>query len=67
MTYEERLKHWALVRLLPTQQWVVVGRFHRRSDAEGHCQFLQHRMPNESFKVVFDLPESDRDRNENRG
>ncbi len=56
MTYRERLDFWAVVRLLPTQQWVVVARFHRRSDADGHCEFLRRSMPSIRFQVVFDLP-----------
>lgn len=67
MTYEARLKYWAIVQLLPTQQWVVVGRFHRRSDAEGHYQFLQRQMPDVMFKVVFDLLELDREPGANQG
>lgn len=57
MTYQERLNYWAIVRLLPTNQWVVIGRFHKRSDAEGHLQFWQQQVPDEQFKVVFDLQE----------
>ncbi|PSB22580.1 hypothetical protein C7B61_20470 [filamentous cyanobacterium CCP1] len=57
MTYSERLNYWAVVRLLPTHQWVVVARFHSRSDADGYCQFLQRQMPNQKFMVVFDLPD----------
>lgn len=55
MTYGERLQHWAIVRLLPSHQWVVVARFRSRSDVEGYCQFLQRQMPDTQFKVVFDL------------
>lgn len=62
MTYQERLKHWAVVRLLPTQQWVVMGRFHRRSDAEGHCQFWRQQMPHTEFKVVFEAVREEGDR-----
>jgi hypothetical protein len=36
MTYGERLKYWAIVRLMPNFRWVVVARFHNRSDADGH-------------------------------
>lgn len=55
MTYGERLNCWAIARLLPSQQWVIVARFHKRSDAEGHHQFLCRVLPNVPFKVVFDL------------
>ena len=55
MTYSDRLKHWAIVRLLPKMQRVVIERFHRRADADGHLQFLQQRIPTETFIVVFDV------------
>jgi hypothetical protein len=55
MTYRERLNCWAIARLLPNQRWIVVARFRNRSDAEGHFQFLQQKMPQIPFKVVFDL------------
>lgn len=57
MTYSERLKCWAIVRLLPTEQWVVVARFHRRVDAEGHLRFLRRSLPTVELQLVFDLPE----------
>jgi hypothetical protein len=56
MTYRERLACWAVVRLLPTQQWVVVARFYHRSNAEGYCRFVQRAMPQQVFQVVFDVP-----------
>jgi len=58
MTYRDRLNHWAITRLLPTHQWVVVARFHRRVDAEEHAKFLCQRIPEAEFKVVFDLANS---------
>jgi len=55
MTYSDRLKHWAIVRLLPKMQRVVIERFRRRVDAEGHLQFLQQCIPTATFIVVFDV------------
>ncbi|MCY7276660.1 MAG: hypothetical protein LH702_23725 [Phormidesmis sp. CAN_BIN44] len=55
MTYSDRLKHWAIVRLLPKMQRVVIERFRRRADADGHLQFLQQRIPTATFIVVFDV------------
>lgn len=55
MTYSDRLKHWAIVRLLPKMQRVVIERFRRQVDAEGHLQFLQQRIPTATFIVVFDV------------
>jgi hypothetical protein len=57
MTYADRLKYWAIVRLLPTQRWVILARFHRRSDAEGHLRFLRRQMPNVVLAIVFVLPD----------
>lgn len=54
-TYGESLKPWAVARLLPTLQWVVVGRYRSRSDADGHLQLCRQRVPNIRFKVVFDF------------
>ena len=55
MTYKESLKPWAVVRLLANQQWVVIGRYHSRSDADGHLQLCRQRLTNIQFTVVFDL------------
>jgi hypothetical protein len=55
MTYKDRLCCWAIARLLPTQQWIIVARFRSRSDAEGHFQFLRQTIPHAKFEVVFDL------------
>ncbi|NJN59659.1 MAG: hypothetical protein HC879_20335 [Leptolyngbyaceae cyanobacterium SL_5_9] len=57
MTYRERLTCWAVVRLLPSMQRIVVARFRSRSDADGHLQVLQRMLPTAQFKVVFDLEE----------
>ncbi|MBD2001386.1 hypothetical protein H6G00_33135 [Leptolyngbya sp. FACHB-541] len=54
MTYQEYITPWVVVRLLPDLRRVVVGRFHKRSDAEGHLQLLQQQMPNSKFVVMFD-------------
>lgn len=54
MTYADRLNHWAVVRLLPNIQRVVVARFHHRSDADGYSQALQRLIPDATFVVVFD-------------
>ncbi|NJL40103.1 MAG: hypothetical protein HC840_20345 [Leptolyngbyaceae cyanobacterium RM2_2_4] len=57
MTYRERLTCWAVVRLLPNMQRIVVARFRSRSDADGHLQVLQRMLPMAQFRVVFDLEE----------
>ncbi|NET82062.1 MAG: hypothetical protein F6J94_08965 [Moorea sp. SIO1F2] len=55
MSYSQRLYPWAVVRLLPKMQRVVVGRFRNRSDAEGHMQALKRLMPDGKFIIVFDI------------
>ncbi|AOY81839.1 SPOR domain-containing protein [Moorena producens JHB] len=55
MTYSHRLHPWAIVRLLPKMQRVVVGRFRNRSDAEGHLKALKRLMPDAQFVIVFDV------------
>ncbi|MBW4659287.1 MAG: hypothetical protein KME15_11475 [Drouetiella hepatica Uher 2000/2452] len=52
--YRDRLNHWAVIRLLPNMQRVVVGRFRSRSDADGHQRFLQQHVPEGEFIVLFD-------------
>ncbi|NES87325.1 MAG: hypothetical protein F6K63_11175 [Moorea sp. SIO1G6] len=55
MSYSQRLYPWALIRLLPKMQRVVVRRFRNRSDAEGHLQAVKRLMPDEKFIIIFDL------------
>ena len=50
---------WTIVRLLPNLQRITVGRFRRRSDAEGHLQVLQRLIPLARFAIVFEV-ESER-------
>jgi hypothetical protein len=54
MLYRERLKHWAVVRLLPDMQRRVMARFRSRADADGHLRFLRRNAPDSDFVVVFD-------------
>ncbi|NEO76817.1 hypothetical protein [Moorena sp. SIO4G3] len=55
MSYSERLHPWVIVRLLPRMQRVVVARFRKRSDAEGHLKALKRLMPNAQFVIIFDV------------
>lgn len=52
--YPEKLNSWIIVRLLPNMQRVSVGRFRKRSDADGHLQCLKHLIPQANFILVFD-------------
>jgi hypothetical protein len=54
VTYRGRLTPWAIARLLPNMQRIVVGRFRSRSDADGHLVCLRQLIPHASFVVFFD-------------
>lgn len=58
MPYRERIAPWIVVQLLPQMQRVVCGRFHKRSDADGHLAVLRRQIPDRDFIVVFDPPAS---------
>jgi hypothetical protein len=55
MTRNKRLSPWVIVRLLPNLRRVIIGRFRRRGDAEGHLQALQRLMPDAEMIVIFDV------------
>lgn len=57
MTYRQRLQYWAIARLSSSGHWIIIARFHSRSDADGHLQFLNRTLPNALFRVVFDVTE----------
>lgn len=54
MPYRESLYRWIVVRQWSNQQSVIVARFYRRSDAEGHQRFLQQHFPASKYAVMFD-------------
>jgi hypothetical protein len=54
MNYQLRLHPWAIVRLLPNMQRIIVARFRRRSDAEGHLRCLRQLIPHATFALIFD-------------
>ncbi|MDX2215376.1 MAG: hypothetical protein SFY66_19085 [Oculatellaceae cyanobacterium bins.114] len=53
LAYRERLTVWAIARLLPNLEPLVVARFRTRSDADGYLNSLRNRMPNAQFVVTF--------------
>lgn len=59
MSYADRLKRWAVVRLLPNLQRTVVERFHKRSDADGFAQALRRVLPTAEIIVIFDPPQNE--------
>jgi hypothetical protein len=54
MAYRVRLNHWAVIRLLPKMQRVVMARFKSRSDADGYAVISRRLFPDGTFVVVFD-------------
>jgi hypothetical protein len=62
MTYLERLNPWCIIRPFPNMRTLIVGRFRRRVDAEGHLRILKQIMPSVRFDTklrsnVVDLQE----------
>ena len=55
MTYLERLTPWCIIRPFPNMRTLIVGRFRRRVDAEGHLRILKQIMPAVSFEIIFDV------------
>jgi len=47
---------WAIARLLPKAQAIIVARFRNRQDAHDHKQLLHRFIPNAQFEIIFDLP-----------
>lgn len=54
MTYQEKLSPWTIIRMQPDQKSVIVARFRRRSDAEGHLLVLKKMMPHIEFAIAFE-------------
>ena len=54
MTYLQRLHPWCIIRSFPDMRTLIVGRFRRRVDAEGHLRILKQMMPSIPFAIVFD-------------
>ena len=55
MTYLQRLNPWCIIRPFPNMRTLIVGRFRRRVDAEGHLRILKQIMPSVRFEIVFDV------------
>jgi predicted house-cleaning noncanonical NTP pyrophosphatase (MazG superfamily) len=47
---------WAIIRLLPDMQRVVVNRFRRRSDAEECLRVLRRTSPNRNYDLLYYPP-----------
>jgi hypothetical protein len=55
MTYLQRLHPWCIIRPFPDMRTIIIGRFRRRADAEGHLRILKQIMPSVPFEIVFDV------------
>ncbi len=53
------LNVWAVVRLLPNMQRVVMSRFRRRGDAENYLIILRRYLHDANLVIVFDPPSSE--------
>ncbi|NEP00400.1 MAG: hypothetical protein F6K58_17315 [Symploca sp. SIO2E9] len=61
MSYRDRLKPWAIARLLHNKlQWSIIDRYRTKSDADGHLDWWRHHVPDAQFEVVWDLPTEDK-------
>jgi hypothetical protein len=61
MSYKDKLNPWCIIRPVSKVQMRIVGRFRRRSDAEGHLQVLKRMIPNVPFEIMFDISPEDED------
>ena len=59
MSYKDKLNPWCIIRPVSDVQPQIVGRFRRRSDAEGHLQVLKRMIPNVSYEIMFDIAPED--------
>ncbi|MBD2164799.1 hypothetical protein H6G04_10325 [Calothrix membranacea FACHB-236] len=52
--YRQRLNTWAITRIVPNTDPVIVARFRSRSDADGYLRHLRQVIPNTAFEIVVD-------------
>ncbi|MBD1916276.1 MULTISPECIES: hypothetical protein [Cyanophyceae] len=52
--YNQLLRPWCVVQLLPHMQRRTVARFRRRNDADAHLKALRRLSPSAQYTVVFD-------------
>jgi len=63
-SYPEENRPWAIVRLLPNAQAIIVTRFRNRQDADDHKRLLHRFIPNAEFEIIFDLPNEQQEENQ---
>jgi hypothetical protein len=54
---------WAIVRLLPKAQAIIIARFRNRQDADDHKRLLHRFIPNAEFEIIFDPPHEEQKEN----
>lgn len=59
MTYKQQLFGWCIIRPFPNMRTQIVGRFRRRSDAEGHLRVLKQIIPGVPYAIMFDITPED--------
>jgi hypothetical protein len=59
IAYKNRLNSWAIARLVQGKQNEIVGRFRRRSDADGHMQLMCRMTPEANFMLVFERQQNE--------
>lgn len=59
MTYKQQLFAWCIIRPFPNMRTQIVGRFRRRSDAEGHLRVLKQIIPGVPYEIMFDITPED--------
>ena len=63
-SYPQENRLWAIVRLLPNAQTIIVARFRNRQDADDHKRLLHRFIPNAEFEIIFDLPNEKQEENQ---
>ncbi|MBW4545121.1 MAG: hypothetical protein KME25_11840 [Symplocastrum torsivum CPER-KK1] len=62
--YPQENRPWAIIRLLPNAQTIIVARFRNRQDADDHKRLLHRFIPNAEFEIIFDLPNEKQEENQ---
>lgn len=63
-SYPQGNRPWAIARLLPNAQAIIVARFRNRQDADDHKRVLHRFIPNAEFEIIFDLPNEKQEENQ---
>jgi hypothetical protein len=63
-SYPEGNRPWAIARLLPNAQAIIVARFRNRQDADDHKRLLHRFIPNAEFEIIFDAPNEQQEENQ---